>query len=153
MPDTTDRRQFLKTTLGASLGAAVALGNDTPLAQAPASGAKFLSAPPIDRVRVGIIGLGHQGSSHLRNFLKVPGADVRVIWPSPADNSEVMEPGTYTVTGSVPGTRFEPKATVIVKVRVGTTTPPSRLVEAFPLDHVVLERDTKGRDTPFIRNW
>ncbi|HET9262498.1 MAG TPA: beta-L-arabinofuranosidase domain-containing protein [Vicinamibacterales bacterium] len=80
------------------------------------------------------------------------GADVRVIWPSPADNSEVMEPGTYTVTGSVPGTRFEPKATVIVKVRVGTTTPPSRLVEAFPLDHVVLERDTKGRDTPFIRN-
>jgi predicted dehydrogenase len=79
MPDTTDRRQFLKTTLGASLGAAVALGSDTPGAQAPASGPKFLSAPPIDRVRVGIIGLGNQGSSHLRNFLKVPGAEVRVL--------------------------------------------------------------------------
>ena len=53
---------------------------------------------------------------------------------------------------SVPGTPFEPKATVIVKVQVGTITPPSRLAEAFPLSQVVLERDTQGRDTPFIRN-
>ena len=80
------------------------------------------------------------------------GPDVRVIWPSPTDNSGVMKPGTYTVTGKVPGTRVEPKATVIVKVPVGTTTPPSRLVEAFPLSAVVLERDTTGRDTAFIRN-
>jgi uncharacterized protein len=41
---------------------------------------------------------------------------------------------------------------VIVKVPVGTTTPPSRLAEAFPLSQVVLEPDTNGRDTPFIRN-
>ena len=80
------------------------------------------------------------------------GPDVRVIWPSPVDNSEVMKPGTYTVTGKVPGTSFAPKATVIVKVPVGTLTPPSRLVEPFALSDVVLERDTKGRDTPFIRN-
>ena len=80
------------------------------------------------------------------------GSDVRVIWPSPTDNSEVMKPGTYTVTGRVPGTRFEPKATVVVKVPVGTITPPSRLVEAFPLTQIVLDRDTRGRDTPFIRN-
>ena len=52
----------------------------------------------------------------------------------------------------MPGTTFEPKATVIVKVPVGTITPPSRLAEAFPLSQVVLERDTQGRDTPFIRN-
>lgn len=80
------------------------------------------------------------------------GPDVRVIWPAPTDNSAVVNPGTYTVTGKVPGTRFEPKATVIVKVPVGTTTPPDRLVEAFPLGQVVLDRDTRGRDTPFIRN-
>ena len=77
---------------------------------------------------------------------------VRVIWPSPPDNSEVRKPGSYTVVGRVPGTRFEPKATVIVKVPVGTTTPPSRLAEAFPLSQVVLDRDTTGRETPFIRN-
>jgi DUF1680 family protein len=80
------------------------------------------------------------------------GAHVRVIWPSPVDNSPVLKPGTYTVTGKVPGTPFEPKATVIVKVPVGTLTPPGRLAEPFALSEVVLERDTKGRDTPFIRN-
>ena len=80
------------------------------------------------------------------------GPEVRVIWPSPTDNSQVMKPGTYTITGRVPGTPFEPKATVIVKVSVGTRTPPSRLVEAFPLNAVVLERDSKGRDTAFMRN-
>jgi hypothetical protein len=80
------------------------------------------------------------------------GPDVRVIWPSPTDNSQVGRPGSYSVTGKVPGTRFEPKATVIVKVPVGTTTPPSRLVEAFPLSQVVLERDSRGQDTAFIKN-
>ena len=79
-------------------------------------------------------------------------ATVRVIWPSPTDNKEVLKPGTYSVMGKVPGTTFEPKATVIVKAPVGTTTPPSRLVEAFPLTAVVLEHDTRGRDTAFIRN-
>ena len=79
-------------------------------------------------------------------------ADVPVIWPAPADNSAVRAPGSYTVIGKIPGTSFEPKATVIVKVPVGTTTPPSRLAEAFPLSQVVLDKDTQGRDTPFIRN-
>ena len=76
----------------------------------------------------------------------------RVIWPSPTDNSAVLKPGTYTVSGLVPGTRFEPKATVIIKVPVRTTTPPERLVEAFPLSQVVLDKDAQGRDTPFIKN-
>lgn len=78
--------------------------------------------------------------------------DVRVLWPAPTDNTSVLKTGTYTVTGRVPGTRFEPRATVIVKVPVGTTTPPERLVEAFPLSQVTLDRDSQGRDTPFIRN-
>ncbi len=80
------------------------------------------------------------------------GPDVRVLWPAPADTSAVAKPGSYTVTGRVPGTSVEPKATVIVKVPVGTRTPPSRLAEAFPLSQVVLDRDAAGRDTPFIRN-
>lgn len=78
--------------------------------------------------------------------------DVRVIWPSPADNSAVLKAGTYTVSGRVPGTRFEPKATVIVKVPVGTITAPDRLVEPFPLTKVVLNKDARGNDTPFIKN-
>jgi DUF1680 family protein len=80
------------------------------------------------------------------------GPDVRVIWPSPRDNTQVLTPGTYTVTGKVPGTRFEPKATVRVKVASGRPTVPSRTVEPFPLGRVMLERDTRGRDTQFIKN-
>jgi DUF1680 family protein len=80
------------------------------------------------------------------------GPGVRVIWPVPTDTSQVAEPGSYTLTGRVPGTNLEPKATVIVKVPVGTITPPSRLAEAFPLSRVTLDRDASGRDTPFIRN-
>ena len=80
------------------------------------------------------------------------GGAVRVIWPSPTDNSAVKAPGSYTVTGIVPGTPLQPKATVIIKVPVGTTTPPARLAEAFALTDVVLDRDTQGRDTPFISN-
>lgn len=86
------------------------------------------------------------------NFRDKTRGNVRVIWPSPPDNSDVLQPRTYTVTGKVPGTSYAPSATVIVKVPVGTMTPPSRLAEAFALSDVVLERDTKGRDTPFIRN-
>ncbi len=89
----------------------------------------------------------------LPGTVTAPGVgDVRVIWPSPTDNTAVKAPGTYTVTGQVPGTSLTPKAIVIVTVPVGTSTPPARLAEAFPLSQVVLEKDTQGRDTPFIRN-
>lgn len=80
------------------------------------------------------------------------GPPVRVIWPAPTDNKQVEQPGSYVMSGRVPGTSFTPKANVIVKVPVGVMTPPSRLAEAFPLSLVVLEPDTHGRPTPFIRN-
>jgi DUF1680 family protein len=80
------------------------------------------------------------------------GPGVRVIWPAPADNKPVAQPGSYTVAGRVPGTAFAPKATVVVTVPVGIVTPPSRLAEAFPLSQVQLDPDTAGRSTPFIRN-
>ncbi|MDO8836532.1 MAG: LamG-like jellyroll fold domain-containing protein, partial [Vicinamibacterales bacterium] len=83
---------------------------------------------------------------------KAPGPDVRVIWPAPKDNSQVAGPGTYTVTGKVPGTAFEPKATVTVKPAGTATLVPERTVEAFALGRVVLIQDTQGRDTPFIKN-
>jgi len=83
---------------------------------------------------------------------KAKGPDVRVVWPAPKDNSQVPAPGTYTVTGRVPGTPFQPKAAVTVRQAAGAAAAPSRVVEPFALGQVALERDTKGRDTPFIRN-
>ncbi len=38
------------------------------------------------------------------------GPEVRVIWPAPTDNSQVQQPGTYTITATVPGTAFAPKS-------------------------------------------
>jgi DUF1680 family protein len=83
---------------------------------------------------------------------KAKGPEVRVIWPSPKDNSQVLKPGTYIVTGMVPGTKFQPKAAVTVKEASRDLLVPRRLVEAFPLGQVVLNQDTKGRDTQFIKN-
>jgi DUF1680 family protein len=83
---------------------------------------------------------------------KAKGPEVRVVWPAPKDNSQVLEPGTYTVTGKVPGSSFQPKAAVTVKAAAKIPPGPTRLIEPFPLGQVVLDRDTRGRDTPFIKN-
>jgi len=83
---------------------------------------------------------------------KAKGPDVRVIWPSPKDNSQVLEAGTYTVTGKVPGTSFQPKATVTVRAAQAAPAAPKREAEPFPLGQVVLDQDTRQRDTPFIKN-
>jgi hypothetical protein len=83
------------------------------------------------------------------------GADgplVRVIWPAPADNSQVRQPGTYVITGTAPGTVFTPRATVTVKAAPGQALQPRMDLAPFPLGHVVLNQDDQGRDTPFIKN-
>jgi DUF1680 family protein len=77
--------------------------------------------------------------------------EVRVIWPAPTDNQPVREAGSYTVTGRVAGTKFEPTATV--KVVPATADPnPERKVETFPLGRVSLTPDSQGRKTKFIEN-
>src|SRR5207344_3027635 len=77
---------------------------------------------------------------------------VQVIWPSPTNNQQVLEPGTYSVTGRIPGTKLEAKATVTVKPEVTASRGPVRTVEAFPLDRVTLNLDEQQRPTPFIRH-
>jgi uncharacterized protein len=83
---------------------------------------------------------------------KAKGPDVRVVWPSPKDNNQFLNPGTFTVVGKVPGTPFQPKAIVTVKAAAKDAPVPTRLVEAFSLGQVILDQDTKGRDTQFIKN-
>jgi uncharacterized protein len=77
---------------------------------------------------------------------------VRVIWPAPCDNSDVAQAGSYTVTGSVPGTQFQPKASVTVLVEPASTPAPQLNLEAFPLGQVVLNPDQEGRPTVFMKN-
>ena len=71
------RREFLK--LGAALGVASALPPAAARAATPAQGTTLFAAPPIDRVRVGFVGVGGQGSVHVENFLTLDGVDVKAI--------------------------------------------------------------------------
>jgi uncharacterized protein len=84
-----------------------------------------------------------------KNGLKGP--KVRVLWPSDIDNTAVMKPGKYTVTGRVPGTDFKPKAFVTINASKEQITPVSNL-EAFHLDQVWLKTDAHGHETKFIEN-
>lgn len=79
------------------------------------------------------------------------GPDVRVIWPSPEDNSQVMEPGRYELTGQVPGTLIRPHATITVSAGTGRSAPERRL-EVFKLSEVTLQADIHGRTTKFMQN-
>ncbi|MFZ2339612.1 MAG: beta-L-arabinofuranosidase domain-containing protein [Bacteroidales bacterium] len=79
------------------------------------------------------------------------GPDVRVIWPAPTDNSQVLAAGTYTITGKVTGTSLQPKAIVTV-IAAGETYAPHRTLETFDLDQVTLNTDIQDHKTKFIEN-
>ena len=80
------------------------------------------------------------------------GPMIRVIWPSPEDNRQVLQPGKYTVVGQVPGTSFQAKAHVTVRAASVTEPSPHQMLEAFPLGQVVLNQDEQESDTPFMKN-
>lgn len=79
------------------------------------------------------------------------GPKVRVIWPAPKDNSQAVNPGTYSVTGKVSGTSIQPKAIVTVKNLEAPATPVRKL-EVFRLDQVELNTDRHQDKTKFIEN-
>ena len=79
--------------------------------------------------------------------------NVRVIWPSPTDNQAVRKAGSYTLTGRVAGTKFQPTVTVKVVPAPAKAAPnPERSIEPFPLGRVALTPDSQGRETKFIEN-
>ncbi|HKK77837.1 MAG TPA: beta-L-arabinofuranosidase domain-containing protein [Saprospiraceae bacterium] len=82
---------------------------------------------------------------------KIKGPKVRVLWPAPEDNSPVESPGTYTIRGRVPGTNFQPKATVRVEAAPAAATPKQQL-EPFALGQVSLAPKPQNEPTKFIEN-
>jgi predicted dehydrogenase len=69
-----DRRTFVASaTHGIAATAAACARGPAPAAVAP-------SAPrPLDVVRVGFVGVGHQGTAHVENFLRIEGVEIRAI--------------------------------------------------------------------------
>jgi Oxidoreductase family, NAD-binding Rossmann fold len=74
-----DRRDFLK--LGGTAIAAGALSTrETAMAQTQAqAGAAPLTAAPMEQVRIAYVGIGGQGSSHVRNLLRIPGCRITAV--------------------------------------------------------------------------
>ena len=76
-----NRRDFIKTM--AVAGAGIAAGNDLLASVQP----DFHTAPsrpapvgsPMQKVRIGFVGVGLQGTSHVENLLKVEGADIVAV--------------------------------------------------------------------------
>jgi predicted dehydrogenase len=73
------RRDFLRAGAAAGLGLALAPGADPLLASASPSMEPFLAAPPMERVRIGFVGVGGMGSVHVTNLLKIEGAELRAL--------------------------------------------------------------------------
>ena len=77
-PQDPNRRDFLKTGAAAVAGAAAAVTLEATPAAQTAYGATF-AVPPIPSVRVGYVGVGLQGSSHVRNLLRISGCQVTAV--------------------------------------------------------------------------
>ncbi|HVG42692.1 MAG TPA: LamG-like jellyroll fold domain-containing protein, partial [Chitinophagaceae bacterium] len=86
-----------------------------------------------------------------KNELKGKGPKVRVVWPADTNNTAVLKPGSYTVTGRVAGTNFSPKAVVTVKASKKSSSPVLKLA-AFDLGKVTLKTDAQGQETKFVEN-
>jgi hypothetical protein len=72
-----DRRDFLKLS-GTAVAAGALATRNTASVDAQAATAP-LTASPIDTVRIAYVGIGGQGSGHVRNLLKIPGCRITAV--------------------------------------------------------------------------
>ena len=76
------RRDFIHAGATLALGAAFAqpLGAQGRRAPPPAAGDPLpFRAPPMERVRIGFVGVGGQGTTHVENLLSLEGVDLKAI--------------------------------------------------------------------------
>src|SRR4051812_18634841 len=83
-----ERRDFLKFSGAAIAAGATAMRGGAPLeAQQTAAPGPF-AAPKIETVRVGYVGIGGQGSGHVRNLLKIPGCRITAVCDIRAERTD-----------------------------------------------------------------
>lgn len=76
------RRDFMKAGVAAGLGATMAGVGLQSCKSGPRKLATQPGVPkvaPVERVRMGFVGVGMQGSSHVRNFLRIEGVEIKAI--------------------------------------------------------------------------
>lgn len=77
-----NRRQFLGLGLG---GLALSRTSQTGSTAAPES---LMTAPPIENVRIGMVGVGGQGGAHVRNFLGIAGCTINAVCDIDAERAD-----------------------------------------------------------------
>ena len=73
MSSKVDRRAFLRSSAVAGLGAAGLLGS------AEAAGMMKQKPEAKDLIKVGFVGIGNQGSGHVRNLLRIKGCQITAV--------------------------------------------------------------------------
>ena len=89
-----DRRTFLQLAgalVGASVAGASAQGTQAAAQQPAGTLSAGFAAPPIPEVRIGFVGVGGQGSAHVRNMLGVPGARITAVCDIAEDRVKLMQ--------------------------------------------------------------
>ncbi len=82
-----DRRGFIQTSAAAGLG--IALG-EAELRALPFTPRTLPPRPrrPLDTVRMGFVGVGNQGTGHVRNFARIPNVEIKAICDKTPDHAE-----------------------------------------------------------------
>ena len=113
---------------------------------------QYLSSVPDVEVET-VVGTLPRLPRHVQGIYSngIEGPEVRVLWPAPKDNSEVLKAGEYTVTGRIAGTDLKPEAFITVEQAKESETP-QRKLEVFKLNQVSLNTDIHAHDTKFIQN-
>ncbi len=75
----SDRREFLRTTAAGALAAGVAARGLQAAEQSTSGPSHPIAVPPLETVRIGFVGVGHQGASHVENFLRIEGVAITAI--------------------------------------------------------------------------
>ena len=87
-----ERRDFLKLGGTAIAAGATAMRSGPSLDAQQSSPSGPLAAPKIETVRIGYVGIGGQGSGHVRNLLKIPGCRINNS-PAPSNKASQMDCG------------------------------------------------------------
>ena len=114
-----DRRDFLK--ISGSAVAAGALAASPSEAVAPQTAAAPLTAPPMEIVRIGYVGIGGQGSGHVRNLLQVPGCRIAAVCDVRPERTEwAMK--AITAAGHPAPVAYTPRMVSVPSPIVSTST-------------------------------
>lgn len=98
---TRTRREFVATAVSSPAIAASGFARESTFADS-----QFFAAKPLERIRVGYVGTGLQGTSHIENLLAIEGVELRAVCdivPEKAENAAKLaeatgqkKPRTYT---------------------------------------------------------